>query len=292
MKQSIRKNGNQQERLSRKKSVSFRRHENKDVIDIIEQTSTVDSSNISEDNRHVIWYTPQELEVFKHQARLETKQFRHSCHLEDLNMKPNKLNATSLLESWSNSIIEMKTILLSELDNYRLSSFDANSSSKTRDTLTTSRGLENRIFYQHQRNKMLASREILKYHKKSQALLQEASKTMHPDAIKRLRKISAYRLACLSAKCSSWAKQVALKMAQLDRSSVLFFSDSTTAQLSRPLTSAPQIVLQDKSPLSKLAGSLKKKRCATEELTRKSSPMRQPFKRPRRGALSCCTNSN
>ena len=291
MKQSIRKDEKQQKIPSTKKSVSFRRHENKDVIEFIEQTSNA-RSHVPEDNKHVIWYTPQELEVFKHQARLETKQFRHSCHSEDWNRKPDKMNATSLLESWSNSMIEMKTILLSELDNYRLSSFDGISSPKTRETLTTSRGLESRIFYQHQQNKLLASREILKYHKKSQALLQEASKTMHPDAVKRLRKISAYRLACLSAKCSSWAKQAALKTAQLDRSSVLFFSDRSTLPLSCPLPSNPKNVLQEKSStLNTLVKSLKRKRCATGEFTIKASPVRRQCKKPRRGALSC-TSSN
>ena len=274
------KNSTKKKKLSKMKCVSFRIHNEKDVLDVIDQKSTTDSHEAGE-NKHSIWYTQQELEVFKHQARLETKKFRHSCHPEEAIHKCGKMRVASLLEPWSNSSVEMKTILLSELDNYRLSSSDIISPNK-RDTLTTSRGLESRIFYQHQRNKLLAIREILKYHKKSLALIQEVSKTMDPEQVMRLRKISAYKLACLSSKCSSWARQMSLKMAQLDRASVMSYYEHSSTSPRHSSSATILNILREKRSLNQSTEPLKRKhQCSNEE-----APLNQTMKKPRRNALS------
>ena len=263
------------EKRSKMKGVSFRMHDEKGVQEFVDEKSIIDYHSADND-RHKLWYTQQELDVFKHQARVETKKFRHACYKYD------KMKATSLFEPWSNSLVEMKTILLSALDNHKLSSADT-MPPKTRDTLTISRGLESRIFYQHQQKKILATREILKYHKRSLALIQEASKTMHPDCIKRLRRVSAYRLASLSSKCSSWARQVSLKSAQLDRASVISYYKKSNPSSTCSSPSTIMSVLQEKSQLDQLTDSIKRKRCSKEEA---SPVVKQTIKRARRNALS------
>lgn len=153
------------------------------------------------------WYSSDEIKAFKSQVFLEVIKFRQEINTR--NMK-----GLSPFDSWANSQLEMKTALLSELDNNKLPS----TGPKT-NLCSTSCGLESCIFHQHKIKKNLAIREILRYHKKSEALI-KSYKPRNSDSKKRLKKIAAHQLALISLKNTTWAKQAALKVAQLNRNSI------------------------------------------------------------------------
>ena len=180
------------------KRVSFLMPKNEDRFKHLRGEAVVNSKNL--------WYSSDDLRAFLREAHDEVRTFRH--HL--MTRKMGVLSSSE--ESRTQSALEMEAALLSDLEKCNTLSLS------TRSSLTsTTRGLEHFILHGHNREmrRKLASRAILKFHKKSETLIQTFKTETLCDE-KRARLIAAKSLAVYSLKHTAWAKRTAIQTARLN----------------------------------------------------------------------------
>lgn len=169
-----------------------------------ELISVQESTGVTKEDRANSWYSPEELESMRNYVKDQAKKFRNAIgKSKDLSKSK---NMSSLVMPFHNSGVERKMRVLCKSSRRKCGEF---------------RGLEPKIFVERQRNRVIATKTIMEYQRRTEELLKIAQSEHHSNVdLKVMREGFANRLGSICAKLSSWSKAEALAIARYDETGV------------------------------------------------------------------------
>jgi len=165
-------------------------------------------------DRDRIWYSPRQLEGMKNEVRVQSREFRL--------LRENQKTKNTIIPSYnSNKSHTVRRVSITNKDDISYagpitdydSPFDEDTlliptSSDTDSSFTVcSRGLEQRVCLERQKNKIIALRAVIEYH---QRLKQKNEQNQNHGTESNHHIDSATKLAIISSKCTRWARDVAV----------------------------------------------------------------------------------
>mmetsp|Transcript_10286 Transcript_10286/g.12064 ORF Transcript_10286/g.12064 Transcript_10286/m.12064 type:complete len:283 (-) Transcript_10286:30-878(-) len=161
------------------------------------------ASTMTTEEKDSAWYTYEDMVQMKENA----KALAHRLRLEVCR----KTSSTPPLSDDDDTQTRKR-----RLDEKYPLDFTTSSSAAIEDNINeTYRGLELRIFLGRQVKKYFASRKVLEYQRKYKHMIAIAVKNGNPN-MWLIREIISNKLACVSAKYSRWARDMALLTGQQD----------------------------------------------------------------------------
>lgn len=152
------------------------------------------------------WYKPKDLDVMRKDVKAQAKRYRNVL-AKTVSSSSVSTNMSSLVLPFANSALDKKMVILSGI---RSSSSTGKSKFDT-----TFRGLEQRMFPERQRNRIIAIKTTLEYQRRTQELLSIARVNKEPD-IDAMKEGFTQHLGVICSQLSMWAKDGARAVAKYD----------------------------------------------------------------------------
>jgi hypothetical protein len=168
---------------------------------------------MSNTDRERIWYSPRQLEEMKNEARVRSREFR-------LLTEKLKWKNTFIVSCNVNKSRAIRRVSFSKTDDISCAGQIIDKDSQIDEeniVIATSnlepsvpvcpRGLEQRVYFERQKNKIIAQRAVIEYHQRLQQQRHEnkSYKTTSNHCID-----ATTKLAFISSKCTRWARDVAI----------------------------------------------------------------------------------
>jgi hypothetical protein len=156
------------------------------------------------EDRFNAWYSQGELDFMRKAVKGQAKHYKVALGSIKLKTSVNSTNMSSLVMPFKNSGVEMKTQVLCISESFSGSN-------------STFRGLEPRIFIERQRNRMIASKTVLEYQRRTLDLLQVAQRKGFPkEKVEAMKEAFSVRLGEICSQLSAWSRDEALSTAMYD----------------------------------------------------------------------------
>ena len=156
------------------------------------------------EDRSNAWYSQGELDYMRKAVKVQAKHYKVALGSTTLKTSVNSTNMSSLVMPFENSGVEKKTQVLC-------------SSESLSGSNSTFRGLEPRIFIERQRNRIIASKTVLEYQRRTLELLQAAqSKGFPEEKVEAMKEGFSVRLGEICSQLSAWSRDEALNTAMYD----------------------------------------------------------------------------
>lgn len=197
-----------------KKSIRF-----SPVVEVYQPPNILCSTLLTEEERNAVWYSVEQLDMMKNEARTISREFRFL-------MQKTEENKISTTATPANNQVTRRVSITKPNEINCVGANDDDSSCDEDSIITKSlsepsnsipicpRGLEGRVCFERQKNKLLALRAVQECHFRLKQKDFEDQLTGRVYDKKYLD--SASKLAIISSKCTRWARDVALACGTYD----------------------------------------------------------------------------
>lgn len=161
------------------------------------------------EDRDNAWYSQGELDYMRKAVKVQAKHYKEALGSIALKTSGNSTKMSSLVMPFKNSGVEKKTQVLCNSESLSGSN-------------STFRGLEHRIFIERQRNRIIASKTVLEYQRRTQEVLVQASQTkgLPEEKVDAMKGSFSERLGEICSQLSAWSRDEAISTAKYDATSV------------------------------------------------------------------------
>jgi len=200
-----------------------------EVDDIFYLRDVAPASTMTDEERDSAWYTNEDMIHMKEQAKTLARRLR--------SVAVTKTSLSKIVSDDDGTTTREET-LKRRLDEEYPTNFPPQYShaAAMEDNIDeTYRGLELRIFLGRQLKKYIAARTVMEYQRRNKLKIAIAAKNGNPN-ITHLMEVASTNLGYVSAKCSRWARDIALVTGQSDFHAIHEQMDNTlsTSVLDQP----------------------------------------------------------
>lgn len=189
------------------------------VVEVYQPPDVLCSTLLTDEERNAVWYSAEQLDMMKNEARTISREFR-------LLMQKAEENKNVTITTSANSQVARR-ISITKPNEINCTSANDDDSSCDEDPIITKslsepsksipicpRGLEGRVCFERQKNKLLALRAVQECHfrLKQKDFEDQLTGRVYDQPFLD----SASKLAIISSKCTRWARDIALACGTYD----------------------------------------------------------------------------